>query len=166
MSPLLKPTFGNITALRGEAFAHVVLDLHAGIGAFLHRVVVRRTDGAVSSWRNCLLEDPLFRPFWVVEVRHFSPSLFLKCDPALTRDGSGILSYPVLRDEEFRKAWFPFFSRSVRGHACFSDFEGEVECWLPILEEVDLDAVEEKSMTVGGLDGSVGGSQGSSCILV
>ena len=47
------------------------------------------------------------------------PSSFLKCGPALTRDGSRIQSDPARIDEEFRKAWLPCFSRSVKRHACF-----------------------------------------------
>ena len=54
-------------------------------------------------------------------------SPFLKCDPALTLDGSGTLADPARIDEEFRQAWFPCISRSVREHACLFDFEGEVE---------------------------------------
>ena len=73
------------------------------------------------------------------------PSPFLKCDPALTPDGSVILSDPALIDEEFRKAWLPYFSHSVRGHACLSDFEGELEGWLPALGgDMLFDVVEEE----------------------
>ena len=93
----------NICALRAAAFFTTVLELHAGIGTFLHKVVVRRIDGA------------------------------------LTPDGSSILSDPARSDVKFRKAWLPCFL-SVRRHACLSDFEGEVEGWVPFLEEVDLPA--------------------------
>ena len=55
----------------------------------------------------------------------FSP--FLKCDAVLPPDGSGTLADPARIDEEFRQAWFPYISRSVREHACLFDFEGEVE---------------------------------------
>ena len=105
---------------------------------------------------------------WVVQVSHGSllhlpplsllpPSSFLRCDPALSGDCSGILSDPAWIDKEFQKAWLPYFSRSARGHASFSDFECEVEGWLPTLDEVDLhifgdvlfDVVKKKSMTAG-----------------
>ena len=106
----------NSVALRGAAFAN------AGIGVFLHEVVVRRADATVSSWRNW----PLVRPCRWLRSGMVLPSPFLRCDPALTTDGSGILSDPALIDEQFRKAWLPYFSRSVRGLASFSDFQGEL----------------------------------------
>ena len=78
------------------------------------------------------------------------PSPFLRCDPALTLDGSGISSEPALSDKEFQKAWLLHFSRSVRGHAILPDFEGEVdgstldEVVLPIFSGEMLFHFEEK----------------------
>ena len=37
------------------------------------------------------------------------PAPFLQCEPHLTSGGSGVLSDPNRIDEEFRKAWLPFF---------------------------------------------------------
>ena len=102
-------------------------------------------------------------------------SLFFKCDPGLTPDGSGILSDPALIDEEFRKAWLLYFSRS-RACLLFSDFEREVEGWLPILEEVDLptlsgemllEVVKKKGLTAWRLGWlRTGGSQALSKLLL
>ena len=152
-------------ALKGATFANAVLQLHAGVGVFLHEVVVRRTDAAVSSWRNWLLEDPLVRPY-----------LWLRSDMVLPSFSLGVIvptNDPALIDEEFQKAWLPYFSRSARGHSSLSDFEGEVEGWLRTSDEVDsptmsakmlLDVVRKKSMTAGGEGREE--SQGPSCILV
>ena len=37
------------------------------------------------------------------------PFPFLQCHTDLTPGGSGVLADPGLIDEEFRKAWLPFF---------------------------------------------------------
>ena len=50
-----KADLDNRTALKGLAFADAVLHLHAGIGMFLHKVVVQRR-------RNWLFEEPVVRP--------------------------------------------------------------------------------------------------------
>ena len=36
----------------------------------------------------------------------------LQCEPHLTPGGSGVLADPARIDEEFRKAWLPYFCRS------------------------------------------------------
>ena len=66
------------------------------------------------------------------------PPCFLKCDPALTRDGSDISSDPALVDQEFQMAGLPYFSRSVRGHADQYDLAGEVGGWLPVLDVIHV----------------------------
>ena len=66
------------------------------------------------------------------------PSPFLRCDPRLTPGGSGVLADPAPIDEEFRKAWLPYFCRSGRREASLKEFDEEVEGWLPWLPEVDL----------------------------
>ena len=43
------------------------------------------------------------------------PAPFLQCDPALTPGGSGVLVDPLRIDEEFRKAWLPYFCLSTKG---------------------------------------------------
>ena len=123
-----------IFPLRAAAFVNAVLELHAGIGALLHKVVVRRTGAAVGSWRDWLLEDSLVRPHRWLTSDVVPPSHFLECDPALTPDGSGVPSGPARIDEEFRKALLSYFSLSVREHAWLSDFEREVEGWLRLSE--------------------------------
>ena len=66
---------------------------------------------------------------------------FLQCEPCLTPGGSGVLSDPVRIDEEFRKAWLPYFCRSGQRETSLEEFNREVEGWLPILPEVSLPAL-------------------------
>ena len=40
------------------------------------------------------------------------PAPYLQCEPHLTPGGSGVLADPARIDEEFRKAWLPYFCRS------------------------------------------------------
>ena len=91
-----------------------------------------------------------------------SPAPFLQCQPHLTRGGSGVLSVPVRIDEEFRKAWLPYFCRSGQKDTSLEEFDGEVDGWLPLLPEVDFprltgqvlaDVVQRKGVTAGSLDG-------------
>ena len=95
IGPVTQADLGNVTVLRGAAFANNVLELRAGIGVFLHRVVVRCTDVAVRSWKNWLLEDPLVRSYKWLRSDMVLHSPILKCDPALTPDDSGIPSDPA-----------------------------------------------------------------------
>ena len=90
------------------------------------------------------------------------PSPFLQCDSHLTPDGSGVLSDPARIDEEFRKAWLPYFCRSGQRETSLEEFSFEVDGWLPVLPIVDLprltgqmlyDVVHRKSATAGSLDG-------------
>ena len=92
----------------------------------------------------------------------FSLLPFLQCDPHLSPGGSGVLSDPSRIDEEFRKAWLPYFCRSGQREASLEEFDDEVEGWLPLLPEVSLpcltgqmlaDVVQHKSATAGSLDG-------------
>ena len=82
--------------------------------------------------------------------------------PALTPGGSGVLADPLRIDEEFQKAWFPYFCRSGRRETSLEEFAHEVGGWLPILPKVVLprlsgsllaDVVRRKKVTAGGLDG-------------
>ena len=68
----------------------------------------------------------------------FLPAPFLQCEPHLTPGGSGVLSDPARIDEEFRKAWLPYFCRSGQREASLEEFDREVEGWLPLLPEVSL----------------------------
>ena len=78
------------------------------------------------------------------------PAIFIKCDPGLTSDGNGILSDTHLIDQDFRKAWLPFFCRGSG--------------WLPTLPVVHLlpltvaylcEVVQKKKPTAGSLDGGL-----------
>ena len=64
-----------------------------------------------------MLADPLMHPNRWLRAHMVPPSSFLRCDPAATPDGSGILS-----------------PGSARGHADFCDFAEEVEEGLPVLD--------------------------------
>ena len=88
--------------------------------------------------------------------------LFHQCEPHLTPGGSGVLADPARIDEEFRKAWLPFFCRSGQRDTSLEEFDLEVEGWLSLLPEVDLprltgqvlaDVVQRKGATAGSLDG-------------
>ena len=90
------------------------------------------------------------------------PATFLQCEPHLPPDGSGVLSDPVRIDEEFRKAWLPYFCRSGQRETSLDEFSFEVDGWLPLLPEVHLprltgqmlaDVVQRKCVTAGSLDG-------------
>ena len=89
---------------------------------------------------------------------------------------SGVLSDPARIDEEFRKAWLPYFCRSGQRETSLDEFSFEVDGWLPLLPEVQLprltgqmiaDVVYRKSISAGGLDGlGVEGVEGLTCFLV
>ena len=81
----------------------------------------------------------------------------------LTPGGFGVLADPDRIDEEFRKAWLPYFCRSGQRDTSLEEIDREVEGWLPLLPEVHLprltgqmlyDVVHRKSATAGSLDGS------------
>ena len=72
------------------------------------------------------------------------------------------LADPFRIDEEFRKAWLPYFCRSGQRETSLEEFSFEVEGWLPLRPVVDLprltgqmlyDVVHRKSATAGSLDG-------------
>ena len=69
-----------------------------------------------------------------------------------------MLAYPARIDEEFRKAWLPYFCRSGQRDTSLE----EVDRWLPLLPEVHLprltgqmlaDVVQREGATAGSLDG-------------
>ena len=66
------------------------------------------------------------------------PAPFLQCKPHLTPCGSGVLADPARIDEEFRKAWLPYFCRSGQMDTSLEEFSRVVDGWLPLLPEVDL----------------------------
>ena len=104
------------------------------IGLFF--IVGMKLFGVGEGW---LREDPLVRPYRWLRPDLVPPSLFfLCCDPSLTPGGSGVLSDPVKNDEEFRKAWLPYFCRSGQREVSLEEFNEEVVGWLPLLPEVHL----------------------------
>ena len=141
------------------AFFDAAAGVHRRLCDFIHQVVVHRRDG----WRNWIREDPLVHPYRWLRPDLVPPAPFLQCEPCLTPDGSGVLSDPNKIDEEFRKAWLPFFCRSGQRETSLDEFSFEVDGWLPLLPEIHLsrltgqmlaDVVHRKGVTAGGsLDG-------------
>ena len=73
-----------------------------------------------------------------------------------------MLADPARIDEEFRKAWLPYFCRSGQWDTSLEKFDREVDGWLPLLPEIELprltgqmlaDVVHRKGAAAGGLDG-------------
>ena len=129
---------------------------------FTHGIVVHRRDEAVREWRNWLREDPMVQPHKWLRPDLVLPAPFLQRMPNLTPGGSGVLADPARIDEEFRKAWLPYFCRSGQRDTSHQEFSQEVEGSLPLLPEVDLprstgqmlaDVVQRKGATAGSLDG-------------
>ena len=71
-------------------------------------------------------EDPLVHPYRWLRPDLVPPAPFLQCEPHLTPDGSGVLSDPARIDEEFRKAWLPYFCRSGQKETSLDEFSFEV----------------------------------------
>ena len=143
-------------------FYWVVGDVHRRLSDFIHGVVVHRRDEAIGVWRNWIREDPMVHPRKWLRPDLVLPAPFLQCKPRLTPGGSGVLADPARIDEEFRKAWLPFFCRSGQRDTSLEEFDGEVDWWLPLLPEVHLpqltgqvlaDAVQRKGATAGSFDG-------------
>ena len=87
---------------------------------------------------------------------------FLQCKPHLTPGGVGVLADPARIDEEFRKAWLPYFCRSGQREASREEFALEVDGWLPLLPVVSLpeltgemlaEVKRREGATAGSLDG-------------
>ena len=117
-------------------------------------------------WRTWVLEDPLVDLYKWLRPDLVPPAPFLNCDPDVTPDGSGVLVAPGAIDEQFGKAWLPFFCRGDTGRADLDSFKAVAEGLTPHLDEVGLpplflvlllhDGVQEKKPT-GSLDGWVEG---------
>ena len=156
IGPLHPVTFGDLDMVQGVGigeFHRVVSDLHRRLSDFVHAVVVHRRDEAVKGWRNWLREDPLIHPYKWLRPDLVLPAPFLQCD---------VLADPARIDEEFRKAWLPYFCRSGQRETSLEEFSFEVDVWLPLLPVVNLprltgqvlyDVVHRKSATAGSLDG-------------
>ena len=140
----------------------VVSDFPHRLSDFIHAVMVHRRDDAIREWRNWNREDPLIHLEKWLRPDLILPVPFLQCQPHFTPSGSGVLADPAKIDEEFRKAWLPYFCRSGQRETSLEEFNLEVEGWLPLLPEVALprltgqmlaDVVQRKGATAGNLDG-------------
>ena len=104
-------------------------------------------------------EDPLIRPYRWLGPYLVPPSPFLRCDDRLTPCGCGVLADPARIDEEFRKAWLPYFCRSGQREASLEEFNEEVvgpEIEMPRLTgQMLADVFLRKGATAGSLDGWV-----------
>ena len=165
IGPLYPVTLGDLDAGRGVGvgeFSRAVSGVHRRLCDFIHAIVVHRRDEAIRGWRNWIREDPLVHPNRWLRPDLVPPAPFLQCQPHLTPGGSGVLADPARIDEEFRKAWLPYFCRSGQRDTSLEEFDFEVEEWLPLLPEVSLprltgqmlaDVVQRKGVSVGSLDG-------------
>ena len=160
--PVTHDDFGAVWVLGIGEFHRVVSGLHRRLSVFIHSVVVHRRDDAIRGWRSWIREDPLIHPYKWLRPDLVPPAPFLQCKPHLTPGGSGVLADPARIDEEFRKAWLPYFCRSGQRETSLEEFDHEVGRWLPLLPEVSLprltgqvlaDVVQCKSATAGSLDG-------------
>ena len=140
----------------------IVAELHGRVSAFVKGLVAYRRSAGITAWRNWLREDPLVHPYKWLRADLVPPSPFLQCSRALTPGGSGVLADPARIDEEFRKAWLPYFCRSGQRETSLDEFNDECVGWLPRLDEFFLptltgdmlfQVVKRKSSTAGSLDG-------------
>ena len=162
LGPIYPVTLDDLSldrALDIGAFFHAASDVHRCLSDSIHQVVVHRRDEAVRVWRNWIREDPLVHPYRWLRPDLVPPAPFLQCEPHRTPGGSGVLSDPARIDDEFRKAWLPYFCRSWQRETSLEEFDGEVDGWLPPLPEVHLprltvqvlaDVVQRKGATAGG----------------
>ena len=165
IGPLFPVTLGDLDAVLGVGvgeFHRITSDVHRRLCDFVHAVVVHRRDEAIRGWRNWIREDPLVHPYKWLRPDLGPPAPFLQCHPHLTPGGSGVLADPARIDEEFRKAWLPYFCRSGQRDTSLEEFSFEVVGWLPLLPVVALpeltgqmlsDVVHRKGATAGSLDG-------------
>ena len=160
--PVTDDDLGVVWVLGVGEFHHVVTGLHRRLSDFIHSVFIHRRDDAIRGWRNWIREDPLTRPYKWLRPELVPPAPFLQCGPHFTPVGSGVLADPARIDEEFRKAWLPYFCRSGQRETSLDEFDHEVGRWLPLLPEVSLprltsrmlaDVVQRKSATAASLDG-------------
>ena len=121
-----------------EEYRRIVGDLHRRLSEFIHGVVVHRRDEAIREGRREGREDPLVHPYRWLKPDLVPPASFLRCEPHLTVGLSGVVADPSRTDEEFRKAWLPYFSRSGQRETSLEEFNAEVDGWLPCLPVFDL----------------------------
>ena len=119
----------------------LVAGLYDRVSTFFRGIVAHRRSVGITAWRSWLREDPLVHPYRWLRAERVPPSPFLQCDRALTPGGSGVLADPAGIDEEFRKAWLPYFCRSGQRETSLDEFNSECGGWLPRLEEFSLPAL-------------------------
>ena len=119
----------------------LVAGLYDRVSAFIRGIVAHRRSVGIAAWRSWLREDPLVHPYRWLRADLVPPSPFLQCDRTLTPGGSGVLADPAGIDEEFRKAWLPYFCRSGQRETSLDEFNVECDGWLPRLEEFSLPAL-------------------------
>ena len=138
IGPLYPVTLDDLHAVEGFGlgdFCRVVGDLHRRLSDFIQSIVVHRRDEGIREWRNWLREDPLVHPYKWLHPDLVPPAPFLQCQPHLTPGGSGVLADPARIDDEFRKAWLPYFCRSGQREASLDEFDREVNGSPPLLPE-------------------------------
>ena len=141
IGPLYTIVLDDLHAVEGFGlgdFRRVVGDLHRRLSDFIHGVVVYRQDEATREWRDWLRKDPLVHPFKWLRPDFVLPTLFLQRQPHLTPGGFVVLADPANIDEEFRKAWLPYFCRSRQRDTSLEEFNLDVGGWLPLLPEFEL----------------------------
>ena len=165
IGPLYPVSLDDLHAVLGLGlgdFFRIVSGIHRRLSDFVYAVVVHRRDEAIRRWRNWIREDPLVHPIKWLRPDLIHPAHFLQCEPHLTPGGFGFLADPDRIDEEFRKAWLPYFCRTGQRDTSLEEFSFEVEGWLPLLPVFELlrltgqmlaDVVCHKSATAGSLDG-------------
>ena len=141
VGPMYPVTLDDLHAVQGLGlgdFYRVVSGIHRRLCGFIHSFVVHRRDEAFQGWRDWLREDPLVHPCEWLRPDLVPTAPCLQCDPHLTPGGSGVLADPARIDEEFRKAWLPYFCRSGQRDTSLEEFSFEVEGWLPLLPVFEL----------------------------
>ena len=109
-----------------------------------------------------LEEDPFVYFYKWLRPDLIFPAPFLPFQPHFTPGCSGVVADEGRIDEEFRKAWLPYFCRSGQRGTSLEELTREVEGWLPILPEFQLPRLTDqmlavfvlrKSATAGSIDG-------------
>ena len=90
---------------------------------FILSFVVHRRDEAIRGWRNWIREDPLVHPYKWLRPDLVPPAPFFSVSRIFHLVVLGVLSDPSRIDEEFRKAWLPYFCRSGQREASLEEFD-------------------------------------------
>ena len=150
-------------ALGIGAFFLAASNVHRRLSDFIHQVVVHRRDEATRGWRNWIREDPSVHPYRWLRPDLVPPAPFLQCEPC-PPGGFGVLSDPARIDEEFRKAWLPYFCPVLgKGRPALMNSALKLRVGCRLLPEFAVyprltgqmlaDVVQRKGFTAGSLDG-------------